>query len=68
MTKTFQVYTPWNSITVDAVDEKQAKINALKQLLFEVENYGINLVDVEEVEDTNNWPNKLAKTDKVAIL
>ena len=54
MTKTFQVYTPWNSITVDAVDEKQAKINALKQLLFEVENYGINLVDAEEVEDTNN--------------
>jgi len=68
MTKTFQVYTPWSSITVDAVDEKQAKINALKQLLFEAEHYGINSFDVEEVSDGNNWPNKLAKTDKVAIL
>lgn len=55
MTKTFQVYTPWDSITVDAVDEKQAKINALKQLLFEAEHYGINSFDVEEVSDGNNW-------------
>lgn len=55
MTKTFQVYTPWSSITVDAVDEKQAKINALKQLLFEAEHYGINSFDVEEVSDGNNW-------------
>ena len=54
MTKTFQVYTPWNSITVDAVDEKQAKINALKQLLFEAEHDGINSFDVEEVSDGNN--------------
>jgi len=54
MTKTFQVYTPWNSIIVDAVDEKQAKINALKQLLFEAEHDGINSFDVEEVEDTSN--------------
>ena len=48
--KTYRIYTPWNSLVVEAATEKQAKIEAVKQLLYEIENYGTDAMDAEEIE------------------
>jgi hypothetical protein len=48
--KTYRIYTPWNSITIEAKNEKQARIDAVKQLLAEIEaDCGVSL-DIEEIE------------------
>ena len=51
--KTYRIYTPWNSITIDALNEKQAKIEAVKQLLYEIEEDAGRSLDVEE--ETNGF-------------
>lgn len=48
--KTYRVYTPWNSITVEASNAKQARIDAVKQLLYEIETDCGASLDIEEVE------------------
>ena len=48
--KTYRIYTPWNSLTVEAKNEKQAKIEAVRQLLYEIETHGVDVLDAE-VED-----------------
>jgi hypothetical protein len=48
--KTYRVYTPWNSIVIEAKNEKQAKIDAVKQLLYEIETDAGCSLDVQEIE------------------
>jgi len=48
--KTYRVYTPWNSIVIEAKNEKQAKIDAVKQLLYEIETDAGTSLDVQEIE------------------
>ena len=48
--KTYRIYTPWNSLTVEANNEKQAKIQAVRQLLLEIKTMGVDALDAE-VED-----------------
>jgi hypothetical protein len=48
--KTYRVYTPWNSIVIEAKNEKQAKIEAVKQLLYEIETDAGCSLDVQEIE------------------
>jgi hypothetical protein len=48
--KTYRIYTPWNSIVIEAKNEKQAKINAVKQLLYEIETDAGTSLDAEEIE------------------
>ena len=50
--KTYRIYTPWNSLTVEAKNEKQAKIDAVKQFLYEIETHGTDALDAEETEET----------------
>lgn len=51
--KTYRVYTPWNSIVIEANNEKQARIEAVKQLLYEIsEDAGASL-DIEQ--ETNGF-------------
>ena len=49
--KTYRIYTPWNSLVVEAANPKQAKIEAVKQLLYEIENYGADAMDATEVKN-----------------
>lgn len=51
--KTYRVYTPWNSIVIEAKNEKQAKIDAVKQLLYEIETDAGCSLDVQEIEAEN---------------
>ncbi len=48
--KTYRIYTPWNSIVIEAKNEKQAKIDAVKQLLDEIETDSGASLDVQEIE------------------
>ena len=48
--KTYRVYTPWNSIVIEAKNEKLAKIDAVKQLLYEIETDAGCSLDVQEIE------------------
>jgi hypothetical protein len=48
--KTYRIYTPWNSIVIEAKNEKQAKIEAVKQLLYEIDTHGTSVLDAEEIE------------------
>ena len=48
--KTYRIYTPWNSIVIEAKNEKQAKIEAVKQLLYEIETDAGTSLDVQEIE------------------
>jgi len=48
--KTYRIYTPWNSLVVEAATEKQAKIEAIRQLLYEIKNDGASHLDAEEIE------------------
>jgi hypothetical protein len=48
--KTYRIYTPWNSIVIEAKNEKQAKIDAVKQLLYEIETDAGASLDAEEIE------------------
>jgi hypothetical protein len=48
--KTYRIYTPWNSIVIEAKNEKQAKIDAVKQLLYEIESDAGASLDAEEIE------------------
>jgi hypothetical protein len=48
--KTYRIYTPWNSIVIEANNEKQAKIDAVKQLLYEIETDAGTSLDVQEIE------------------
>lgn len=48
--KTYRVYTPWNSITIEAKDAKKARIEAVKQLLYEIETDCGASLDIEETE------------------
>ena len=50
--KTYRIYTPWNSLTVEASNERQAKIEAVRQLLLEIKTQGVDALDAE-VEDDN---------------
>jgi hypothetical protein len=47
--KTYRIYTPWNSITIEAMDEKKAKIAAVKQLLYEIEEDAGHSLDAEDI-------------------
>ena len=51
--KTYRIYTPWNSLVVEAANEKQAKIDAIKQLLYEIETHGADALDAEIVDPEN---------------
>ena len=46
--KVFKVYTPWDSIVVEAKNEKDAQIAALYQLIHEVQSASPTDLDVEE--------------------
>lgn len=46
--KTYKIYTPWDTIIIDAPNEKRAKIEAVKQLLYEIEQDAGRSLDVEE--------------------
>ena len=48
--KTYRIYTPWNSIVIEAKNEKQAKIDAVKQMLYEIETDAGTSLDVQEIE------------------
>ena len=48
--KTYRIYTPWNSLTVEASNERQAKIQAVRQLILEIKTMGVDALDAE-VED-----------------
>jgi hypothetical protein len=48
--KTYRIYTPWNSIVIEAKNEKQAKIEAVKQLLYEIKSDAGASLDAEEIE------------------
>lgn len=48
--KTYRIYTPWNSITIEAENEKQARIDAVKQLLAEIEADCGDSLDIEETD------------------
>lgn len=48
--KTYRIYTPWNSLVIEAKNEKQAKIEAVKQLLYEIETDAGASLDAEEIE------------------
>lgn len=48
--KTYKVHTPWQSLIVEATDERQAKIAAVAQLLVEIQQDNGNSLDIEEVE------------------
>lgn len=48
--KTYRVYTPWNSITIEAKNAKQARIDAVKQLLYEIETDAGASLDIQEIE------------------
>jgi hypothetical protein len=48
--KTYRIYTPWNSLVVEAATEKQAKIEAIRQLLYEIKVNGASHLDAEEIE------------------
>lgn len=51
--KTYKIHTPWESITIEAKNAKQARIDAVKQLLYEIEaDCGASL-DIEEVEEVS---------------
>jgi hypothetical protein len=47
--KTYRIYTPWNSITIEASTPKAAKIAAVKQLLYEIEEDAGRSLDVEDI-------------------
>jgi len=51
--KTYKVYTPWDNITIEAKDAKQARIEAVKQLLYEIEDDCGASLDIEEVEEVS---------------
>ena len=46
--KEFTVYTPWDTITVEAENEQDAKRKALQQLIYEVESASPEDLDAEE--------------------
>lgn len=48
--KTYRVYTPWNSITIEAKNPKQARIDAVKQLLYEIETDCGASLDIQEIK------------------
>jgi hypothetical protein len=48
--KTYRIYTPWNSIVTEGKNEKQAKIEAVRQLLHEIKTMGVDVLDAEEVD------------------
>ena len=48
--KTYKIYTPWDSIIIEAKNPKQARIDAVKQLLYEIETDCGASLDIEEVE------------------
>jgi len=45
--KVFKVYTPWDSIIVEAKDDKDAQVKALQQLIYEVQSASPTDLDVE---------------------
>ena len=51
--KTYRVYTPWNSIVIEAKNPKQARIDAVNQLLYEIETDCGASLDIEE--ETNGF-------------
>jgi hypothetical protein len=46
--KEFRVYTPWDSIIVEAKDEADAKRKAIQQILSEISYTDCNNLDAEE--------------------
>jgi len=48
--KTYKIYTPWDTITIEAKNDKQARIEAVKQLLYEIETDCGASLDIEEIE------------------
>jgi hypothetical protein len=51
--KTYKVYTPWDSIVIEASNAKQARIDAVKQLLYEIETDRGASLDIEEIEEVS---------------
>lgn len=49
--KTYKIYTPWDTITIEAKNPKQARIDAVKQLLYEIETDCGASLDIEEVQE-----------------
>ena len=52
--KTYRIYTPWNSLVIEAATEKQAKIEAIRQLMSEIKNDGASSLDAEEIEEASH--------------
>lgn len=50
--KTYRIHTPWDTITIEAKNEKQAKIEAVKQLLYEISEDDGRSLDLEEIEES----------------
>jgi len=48
--KTYRIYTPWDNLVIEAKNEKQAKVEAVKQLLYEIETDAGASLDAEEIE------------------
>jgi hypothetical protein len=53
--KTYRIYTPWDNITIEAKNEKQARIDAVKQLLYEVSEDAGHSLDIEEIEESERF-------------
>lgn len=53
--KTYRIYTPWNSITIESEDKKQARIDAVKQLLYEIETDAGDSLDIEEIDESKRF-------------
>jgi hypothetical protein len=65
--KTYRIYTPWDNITIEAKNAKQARIEAVKQLLYEIETDCGASLDIEEVEEETNGFDGVGAVDQTGI-
>lgn len=47
----YKVYTPWDSVIVEADSEKEARVAALRQLLSEIEFATPDMLDAERLDE-----------------
>jgi hypothetical protein len=48
--KTYRIYMPWDTVSVEANSEEQAKQLALEVVRSEVESYEADMLDAEEID------------------
>ena len=65
--KTYRIHTPWDSIIIEAKNPKQARIDAVKQLLYEIETDCGASLDIEEIEEETNGFDGVGAVDQTGI-